>query len=202
MNHNLKVHPEYFDALADGSKPFEVRKDDRQPPFAVGDTLTLREWDPEYYAAAHEPTHKQANEAAYTGRALPPRRVTYVLRGYAGIAPGYVVMGLERGDEDDAQRLRDALHEIAQWALDAYPVEMFPDQDLDRTRQVLDAAGISLSALYGQWAQHLIGGIGGIARGALEPPSAVEAFDALRAAVGGAFDGVDVEAYMREQRED
>lgn len=44
MIHELKVWPDYFARLADGSKTFEVRKDDRG--FQAGDELLLREWDP------------------------------------------------------------------------------------------------------------------------------------------------------------
>lgn len=37
---------------------------------------------------------------------------------------------------------------------------------------------------------------------ALDPPSIVEAFEELRAAANGAFDGVDADAFVRELRED
>lgn len=40
--HQLKCLPEYFDAVADGSKPFEVRYDDRN--YEVGDLLRICEW--------------------------------------------------------------------------------------------------------------------------------------------------------------
>jgi hypothetical protein len=87
--HDLKVWPPYFDPLADGRKPFEVRRDDR--PFAVGDELILREWLP---VAGIGPLSERGR---YTGRALL-RRVTYVLRGADaqafGVAPGFAVLGL------------------------------------------------------------------------------------------------------------
>lgn len=44
MNHELKTWPKYFEAIVNGSKTFEIRRDDR--PFAEGDTLRLREFDP------------------------------------------------------------------------------------------------------------------------------------------------------------
>lgn len=78
--HELKAWPPHFGALADGSKPFEVRRDDRS--FAVGDVLWLREWDP----ATRE----------YTGGECEAR-VTYVLRDYApAIGEGYAILGLKK----------------------------------------------------------------------------------------------------------
>ena len=40
--HELKCEKRFFDGLADGSKTFEVRREDRWK-FAVGDVLRLRE---------------------------------------------------------------------------------------------------------------------------------------------------------------
>ena len=78
MNHALKTWPEYFRAIANGSKTFEIRKADR--PFAVGDTLVLREFDPE--------------TGEYTEFVLC-RTITYILNGgQFGIESGYVVLGL------------------------------------------------------------------------------------------------------------
>ena len=75
--HSLKILPPYFAAVAEGRKPFEVRKDDRG--FQVGDVLVLSEWTP---------------EQGYTG-AMMGQRVTYIYRGEAGgLQEGYVVMGL------------------------------------------------------------------------------------------------------------
>lgn len=45
MNHELKIYPMYYSRVADGSKTFEVRTNDRE--FQSGDTVTLREFDPE-----------------------------------------------------------------------------------------------------------------------------------------------------------
>lgn len=82
--HELKVLPQFYGALEDGSKTFEVRKDDRG--FQVGDTLRLREWSPE--RGFH-------NDIALDW-AL--REVTYVLRGEEaerfGVQPGFCVLGI------------------------------------------------------------------------------------------------------------
>lgn len=72
--HELKCWPEFFRCIEDGSKTFELRKDDRG--FHVRDVLWLREW------------HK----GDYTGRDAR-RTVSYVLSGI-WLEPGYVVMGL------------------------------------------------------------------------------------------------------------
>lgn len=45
MIHELKVWPEFFDALANQTKNFEVRKNDRG--FRVRDELLLKEYDTE-----------------------------------------------------------------------------------------------------------------------------------------------------------
>lgn len=61
MTHELKILPEYFQPVFDGTKNFEIRKDDRQ--YQVGDILILRE----------------TNGHSYTGREVRVV-VTYILR--------------------------------------------------------------------------------------------------------------------------
>jgi hypothetical protein len=80
--HELKCWPPFFQAIRDGEKTFEVRKNDRG--FQKGDTLRLREFDP---------NRQPYLSGAYTGREFP-MVVSYVLSGFEGIAEGYVVMGL------------------------------------------------------------------------------------------------------------
>jgi Domain of unknown function (DUF3850) len=90
--HDLKIWPEYFDDVVDGTKAFEIRKNDRD--YKVGDELLLREWVP--------PKPFETKGARYTGRQTR-KRVTYVLQGIGsvgvieparGLSVGYVVLGL------------------------------------------------------------------------------------------------------------
>lgn len=75
--HELKCWPVYFKPVLDGTKPFEIRENDRD--FKVGDVLHLREWD-------------YGGRGSYTGRETH-RRVTYIT---AWAQEGnHVVMGLE-----------------------------------------------------------------------------------------------------------
>ena len=84
MQHELKTDPEVFQAMIDGGKTYELRKDDRG--FAVGDTLTLR-----------ETVNDGADMALgapleYTGRTTG-RVVTHVLRGpIYGLAEGWAIL--------------------------------------------------------------------------------------------------------------
>lgn len=81
--HELKTWPEFFNAVENGDKPFEVRRcDDRS--FAVGDVLILREYDP--------------GAETYTGRECA-REVTYVLVGPPFLPDGLAVMGLKTSIE-------------------------------------------------------------------------------------------------------
>lgn len=43
MIHELKIYPDFFQAVISGEKTFEIRKNDRQ--FKVGDMLALNEYD-------------------------------------------------------------------------------------------------------------------------------------------------------------
>ena len=81
--HDLKVWPDYFEAITSGRKTFEIRKNDRN--YRVGDILDLREYAP--------------GPDEYTGRRCE-RQVTYMLHGddpmgFAfGLRTGFVAMAI------------------------------------------------------------------------------------------------------------
>ena len=77
MTHTLKTWPEYFRAIKDGRKTFEIRKNDRN--FQVGDTLLLQEYMPD--------------EGEFTGRDILVA-VNYILDGFSGLQDGYVAIGI------------------------------------------------------------------------------------------------------------
>lgn len=82
MIHELKILPEYFDAICLGHKTFEIRKNDRN--FHVGDWLLLKEWNP---------------ETGYTGYEIL-RYVSYILYDWqAGLKDGYCIMALKHSPE-------------------------------------------------------------------------------------------------------
>lgn len=81
MVHELKTWKEYFQLMVDGTKQFELRKNDRG--FKVGDTLLLKEYDKE--------------KETYTGRNLH-QKITYLLYGadaeVFGLKEGFCILGL------------------------------------------------------------------------------------------------------------
>jgi len=74
--HELKIRPDYFVSVLDGSKPFEVRKNDRD--FRTGDYLMLSEY-----------------ASGYTGRKVKVL-VTYLLRDSCYVKDDYVIMGIKK----------------------------------------------------------------------------------------------------------
>lgn len=78
MIHARKIEPSFFESVLDGSKTFEVRKEE-YPSFAVGDFLALNEWD----------------GAAYTGRCCLVE-IVYILSGDGRFAaPGVAVLSIK-----------------------------------------------------------------------------------------------------------
>jgi hypothetical protein len=93
--HTLKTWPEPFRALLAGEKTHEIRTADR--PFAVGDLLHLREWDPV--------------SGEYSGRSLSVR-VTYITKGGEwGIPAGMCVMSVTP-EQARIAALEGALREV------------------------------------------------------------------------------------------
>lgn len=80
--HELKVWPEYFNALKLGLKNFEIRKNDRD--FQIGDTLRLREYDDD--------------EMIYSGEEIE-KTVTYIAQGVFGLPDDVCVMSLATAAE-------------------------------------------------------------------------------------------------------
>ena len=69
-------------------------------------------------------------------------------------------------EEDRIDQLEEALHRIAQWS-EAYPLDIFPEPDLKKARELLAAGGITLDAISAHCMRHVIEGVGQIARAAL-----------------------------------
>lgn len=77
-DHHLKIWPEFFAKLVDGTKTFEVRRNDRG--FKMGDVLWLEEWS----TAEH-----------YTG--MIERRVVIDILDLERIGcPGFVAMEIRK----------------------------------------------------------------------------------------------------------
>ena len=75
----LKIIPPYYDNVVEGSKTFEVRKNDRY--YCVGDVLILNEYLPD--------------KQQYTGRRIV-KVVDYIfIGGNFGIDKDYVVMSIK-----------------------------------------------------------------------------------------------------------
>lgn len=84
--HTLKIVPGYYDAVRNGIKPFEIRKNDRD--YKVGDTLRLREYNPDL--------ETDVDAERFTGRDVRAA-VTYIITHDMfpnGIPEGYCVMGI------------------------------------------------------------------------------------------------------------
>jgi hypothetical protein len=80
MIHRLKIAPEFFAAVASGTKPFEVREDDRG--FTYGDVVQFQSW---------------TADGGYDGR-VTEKVITYILdydHFPQGLQSGYCVLGLK-----------------------------------------------------------------------------------------------------------
>lgn len=84
--HKLKTWTNAWEAMNDGRKGFEWRKDDRG--YEVGDILELERYDPS------RPDHSQP----YWPESLLRVEVTYILRGMFDVPPGYCIMSTRKLD--------------------------------------------------------------------------------------------------------
>ena len=74
--HEVKIAPKYFEAVQNGTKNFELRKDDRG--YLVGDILILKEYV----------------NGSYSGKELA-LKIRYILRNCPeyGLMEGYCIIG-------------------------------------------------------------------------------------------------------------
>jgi ASC-1-like (ASCH) protein len=81
QTHELKTWPEYFHAVRNGQKTFELRRDDRN--FKVGDEILLRSYLPDFKGGI------------FDGNQLS-KRITYILRDAPqfGLMDGFCILGL------------------------------------------------------------------------------------------------------------
>jgi hypothetical protein len=85
--HKLKTWARYFDAVADGRKTFEIRRNDRA--FQTGDILELEKID-------NDPPYGYMYNLGERFKIITiQKRITYILQGgQFGIEPGYCVLSL------------------------------------------------------------------------------------------------------------
>lgn len=65
------------------------------------------------------------------------------------------------------ERYSEALQDIAQWS-EAYPTTIFPEPDLKKARQLLEAGGVTLDSVSAHCMRHVVEGVGKIAKQALK----------------------------------
>lgn len=78
MLHALKTIPDYYQYIKDGSKTFEVRKNDR--PFNVDDEIVLQEWD--------QLTERYTGEEWYG-------KITFILDSSEYCKKWFVILGIK-----------------------------------------------------------------------------------------------------------
>lgn len=90
--HELKCWPVPFQAAKAGDKTMELRRDDREPRFAPGHRLRLREYDPEAMDVV-------GDKGAYTDDELLVE-VTAVYRDESAVPEGYALLAVQPVDDD------------------------------------------------------------------------------------------------------
>ena len=125
QTHDLKILPEYFEAILDGCKTDELRREDDRT-FAVGDELVLREFvktDMDLFDI--ESSWVPAGGGYYTGRSITVE-VTYVLRDPVGrwLQPGVVALSLRKVEEESPFIALERMYRAAQQMTKAEFVEL------------------------------------------------------------------------------
>lgn len=83
--HRLKVFAKYADAVLNGTKTFEVRKNDRG--YEVGDKIVFDVVTNEGYAVGEAARHPLNGE---------DYRIDYILDGFEGLAQKYVALAISK----------------------------------------------------------------------------------------------------------
>lgn len=90
MIHELKILPQYFEAVQAGLKNFEIRIDDRN--YKEGDTLILKEW----FIGSDSANYNTETPQYYTGREIT-KEISYILKGGKyGLEEGYCIASLKQ----------------------------------------------------------------------------------------------------------
>ena len=100
--HRVKSWPRAFADVLTGRKRFEVRRDDRSPPYVAGDVVVLLEFNPAPAATSSDP-----GPEGFTGRKAT-YRIGYIQRG-APNPPGFCAFDLV--SMEDWQRFTAAIPE-------------------------------------------------------------------------------------------
>ena len=92
MEHKLKILPQYLESIVEGTKNFEIRKNDRN--YQVGDTLILKEWVDREIRQVEDITIEAS--PYFTGLEIT-KEITYILEGgQYGLEEGYCILGLKQ----------------------------------------------------------------------------------------------------------
>jgi len=79
--HELKLIQPYFNEVRNGTKTFEIRKNDRD--FQVGDIVILKEYNADWTIG-----EKTGNEIEV--------RITYILKSFVGLDDDYCIFSFKR----------------------------------------------------------------------------------------------------------
>lgn len=97
MVHSVKCLPEYFEPLYEGTKTFEVRKNDRF--YRIGDYLAVNEFYPLEREASVPEFFRRFPDGFYSDR-FALFRITYILDNPLYCLEDYVILSLERVFKD------------------------------------------------------------------------------------------------------